>query len=251
MGVLVLIVAGYLGVCGYLYANQRHLVYHPEETRLPAAATDFKVSHGGLTLRGWLVNPGQSRVILYFGGNAERVEVNRENFARWFPGSSVYLLAYRGYGASEGAPDEQALCADALALYDQVRAEHPDAPIAVIGRSLGSGVASYLASQREVARLALITPFDSLADAAQAHFSWVPARLLIKDRYDSVGHLASYHGPVLVVRAGQDEVIPERNSARLIRSISPPPAVVEVSGASHNTLDEYPQYREALAAFMR
>jgi uncharacterized protein len=251
MAVVALLVVGYLGVCGYLYANQRQLIYHPQATRVAAADTNFLVSHGGVTLRGWVINPGRPKAILYFGGNAERIEGNRESFAHWFPDSTVYLLAYRGFGASDGAPDEQALGADALALYDQVHAEHPDAPIAVIGRSLGSGVASYLASQRPVARLALITPFDSIADTAQAHFAWLPARLLVKDRYDSVAHLASYHGPVLVVRAGQDDVIPARNSARLIASLTPAPTVVDLPEAGHNTLDEYPQYGEALAAFMR
>ena len=127
-----------------------------------------------MTLRGWKLNPGKSGALLYFGGNAERLDASRDEFARLFPDRTVYLLSYRGYGASEGQPGEAALFGDALALYDAARARHPRRRYAVIGRSLGSGVASYLASQRPVERLALVTPFDSLAEVAQAHYPVVP-----------------------------------------------------------------------------
>ena len=91
--------------------------------------------------------------------------------------------------------------------------------IAVIGRSLGSGVASHVAAQRPVARLVLVTPFDSLADVGQAHYRWLPVRWLVKDRYESARYLAKYHGPVLVIRAGRDQVIPAASTHRLIASL--------------------------------
>jgi pimeloyl-ACP methyl ester carboxylesterase len=247
-----LIVLTYLGMCAVLFATQRQLIYHPQLTRTAPGDTDFELLREGVALRGWIVNPGRADAILYFGGNAESVQYNRANFASWFPGSTSYLLAYRGYGASDGTPDERALYGDALALYDTVRARQPNARISVLGRSLGSAVATYLASRRPVARLALVTPFDSLAEVAQAHFPWLPARLLVRDRYDSVAHLASYRGPVLVIRAGADVEIPAPNTARLIASLGATvPTVVELPTAGHNTVDEYPRYGATLAEFMR
>lgn len=248
--VFVLPFLGYLGICGYMYAMQREFMYLPRQTRVPAEATDYAVTSNGVTLRGWVVNPGRPKAMLYFGGNAESVEWNRGEFAQWFPDRTSYLIAYRGYGASEGTPDEQALYADAVAIYDQVRRNHPGAPIAVIGRSLGSGVASYLASARPVERLALITPFDSMTETAQTHYPWLPVRLLLKDRYDSVSHLADYAGPLLIVRVGGDQIVPSANTDRLISSLDQPPQVLTLPKADHNTVHQHPEYGRTLADFM-
>ena len=126
-----------------------------------------------------------------------------------FPGRSVYLVAYRGYGASSGEPGEAALVGDALALYDNVRARQPQAPIAVIGRSLGSSDASYLAERRPIRRIcAGLLPSTAWARLYRAHYPVFPVRLLMRDRYQSTDYLPRYAGPLLVLRGGCDEVIP-------------------------------------------
>ena len=248
---LAVAVFAYAAVCALLYFKQRDMMYYPRFTRVDAVQTDFSMERDGAVLRGWVVHPGRPKAIVYFGGNGESVQGNREDFSRWFPDHSVYLVAYRGYGASDGEPDERALFADALAVFDRARAEHPDRPVAVIGRSLGSGVAAYVASQRPVDRLVLVTPFDSLADVGQAHYPWLPVRWLARDRYDSVANLARYEGPLLVVRAGRDEVIPAANTARLVASLRKPPRSLTLPQAGHNDLNAYPEYGEALSAFLR
>lgn len=240
----------YVGMLGWMYARQRDLVYFPQATRVPADQTDFAVHHDGVTLRGWMVHPGQPGAVLYFGGNAESIEGMRGRLAQWVPARSSYLVAYRGFGASDGVPGESALFADAVAVFDHVQARHPGAPVAVIGRSLGSGVAAYLASQRPVDRLVLVTPFDSLANVAQAHYRWFPLRRLLKDHYESTRYLARYHGRVLVIRAGRDEVIPAASTDRLVSSLARPPRVVDLPAASHNTVDDDPAYGAALSAFL-
>jgi hypothetical protein len=110
----------YIGICWFLYANQRSMIYYGGFTRIDPSATDFALARPDATLRGWVVNPGKPDPILYFGGNGESIQLNREDFARWFPGRSVYLLAYRGYGASDGEPSEAAIVQDALVLFDHV-----------------------------------------------------------------------------------------------------------------------------------
>jgi len=247
---LTVLVTAYVGLCVFLYITQRELMYMPQATRAPLEGTNFQLVRNDVTLHGWVLNPGRSQVILYFGGNAEAVEQNREDFTQWFGDSTTYLLPYRGYGANDGTPEEQALYRDALAFYDEVRRRHPDASVAVFGRSLGTGVASYLASQRPVARLALVCPFDSMAEVAQFHYRWLPVRHLLKDRYDAAAHLAKYHGPVLVVRAGRDEVVPDASTKRLIAALPHPPLVLDLPGASHNTVGEDPAYGRTLARFL-
>lgn len=244
------LVLGYLALCLLMFLQQRSFIYMPGLTRADPAGTDFSIERDGATLRGWIVNPGRGAPLLYFGGNAESVEHNRDDFRAWFPGRSVYLLAYRGYGASDGVPRETDLQADALAFHDHVQASHPGAPVSLIGRSLGSGVASHVAAHRPVDRLVLITPFDSLAAVGQAHFRWLPVRWLLRERFESAKTLRGFDGPVLVVRAARDEVVPARNTDRLIASLPRPPQVLEVADAGHNDLSLASGYGKALSEFL-
>ncbi len=241
----------YMGLCVLMYFKQRDLIYYPQLTRVDPAQTDFSMRREGLVLRGWTVNPGRAKAIVYFGGNGESIQDSRVEFARWFPDHSAYLVAYRGYGASDGQPDEKSLLADALAVFDHVKSQHPGQPISVIGRSLGSGVAAYVASKRPVDRLVLVTPYDSLAEIGQAHYSWLPVRWLSTQRYESVTYLAGYKRPVLVVRADRDEVIPAESTERLIASLPAPPQVITLADAGHNGLNDLPAYGQALSAFLQ
>ncbi len=139
--------------------------------------------------------------------------------------------------------------ADALAVFDHVRAEYTD--ITVVGRSLGSGVAVYLASERPVNRLVLVTPFDSLVNVAQGHFRYLPVRWLLKDRYDSASRAGGMTAPVLVVTAADDEIIPRERSAALVAAFPQEQVrVAVIPGTGHNTLDLSPGYLEAVRAFL-
>lgn len=250
LSVIALLGLGYAGISALLYFKQRDLIYFPAATTIPASETDFSLAQDGVTLRGWKLNPGKAKALIYFGGNAERLESSRAEFAQLFPDRTVYLLPYRGYGASDGKPTETALFSDAVALYEAVHAQHPTGDIAVIGRSLGSGVASYLASQRSVEKLVLVTPFDSLADVAQSNYPWLPARWLISDVYASHEYLQHYPGPLLILRAGRDEVVPPANTDRLVTSLEVPPAVVDFPLADHNDISLQPRYGEILHEFL-
>lgn len=250
MSMLALPVLLYAGLCALMYFTQRGMVYFPQFTQVPASETDFALARDDVVLRGWSANPGRRDVVLYFGGNAESVQGMRGDLADWFPGHSSYLLAYRGYGASDGRPQEDLLLADALALFDHVRARHPEGDIGVIGRSLGSGVASYVAAQRDVHRLVLITPFDSLVGVGQIHYPWLPVRWLATERYESDRHLADYQGPVLILRAGRDAVVPAASTDRLIAGLPRPPQVVDSPGATHDSVLSDPDEGLEIVAFV-
>lgn len=239
----------YAGICGLMYAKQRDLIYYGQYTRVDPASTDFAIEREGVQLRGWAIRPEAPHPLLYFGGNAERIEERRDQLERLFPDRSVYLLAYRGFGASDGVPSEAALFGDALAFYDRVRAAHPGQAIDVIGCSLGSGIASHVASQRKVERLVLITPFDSLAAVAQSHYPLLPADWIVRDRYDSARWLAGYRGPTLVLRAGLDRVIPAANTDRLIAALASPPQVIALPRADHSSIGAQPAFEQALRDF--
>jgi len=120
-----------------------------------------------------------------------------------------------------------------------------------MGRSLGSGVAAHLASVRVVRRLVLAAPYDSLVNVARAHFPLFPVALLMRDRYDTVRRAREIRAPVLMLIAGDDEIIPRARSEALMGAF--PPAQVKVAvveGATHNSLDLFPGYLRAVADFL-
>jgi pimeloyl-ACP methyl ester carboxylesterase len=239
----------YASACVYLYVDQRNLLYFPEATRADATHFNFSLSSGHLELKGWEFHAGQPDALLYFGGNGENLGIERNDIAAMFPKRAVYLLPYRGYGANGGEPSQRALFADALALFDKVHRTH--VRIAVVGRSLGSGVASYLASRKPVQKLALVTPFDSLVAAARFHYPLFPVGWLLKDRYESARYLRKYRKPILILRAGDDQVVPAASTARLIAALPVKPLVVTLRNTGHNSISDDPVYAKALARFMQ
>lgn len=240
-----------LVIAGF-YFGQRRLIYYPAMTRGDAAvASTFElVRPDGVHLRGWVDRPDQARALLYFGGNAETLQQARGLLAECCPGWTAYFVPYRGYGGSDGTPSRDAILSDALAVYDGVARQHAGQPVAVIGRSLGSGVASWVTHHRSVDRLGLITPFDSLSKGAKSHYPWLPVEWLMRERYDSADWLSGRNLPTLVIRATDDEVIPAANTDALLRVLPSTTRVVEIEG-NHNNLSADPAYSEALADFLR
>ena len=150
-------------------------------------------------------------------------------------------MHYRGYGGSSGKPSEAALVADALALFDKVNTEHQN--ITVVGRSLGSGVAVHLASLRPVARLILVTPYDSLQDLAARQFPYFPVRWLLRDKFESWRYAPLISVPTLIVAAEHDDVIPRTSTETLYKRFRAGVASFKVvTGTGHNSISESPEY---------
>ena len=166
----------YILACAVMYLMQRKLIYYPTG-KIPHSFPQLKMINQNETLEVIVLNEGKNEALLYFGGNAEAVIYNAEDFLTAFTQHTVYLLNYRGYGESTGYPTEKGIFSDALLLFDKVQEKHQK--ISVIGRSLGSGVAVYLASKRPLNKLALITPYDSIKSLGQSKFIIFPVFLLL------------------------------------------------------------------------
>ena len=246
---LVIAAVAYLALVAFVYITQRSQIYFPTVGSLDPAAQALWLDVGGERIKVWVVARPGSRALLYFGGNAEDVAGTIGAFQNEFPRHSLYLVNYRGYGGSTGRPSEAGLHADALAVYDHVHREHAD--ISLMGRSLGSGVAVQLASERPVGRLVLVTAYDSLVNVAREYFRWLPVGLLLRDRYDSASRARGISAPVLIVIAGQDEIIPRSRSEALAAAFPPDrQRVVVVPGVMHNTLDGSPAYLATVREFL-
>ena len=245
----VIAVCLWLGGCGAIYPLQTRLIYHPVPEVDRPGAQAVRIPSGTASIKVWVLHESSEPAVIYFGGNAEDVSANLPAFEALFPEHAVYLVSYRGYGGSTGRPSEEALSQDALAVYDWVARRHPH--IVVMGRSLGSGVATTLAASRPVERLILVTPFDSLANVAAGMLPLLPVRWLLRDRYESVKRIGKVQAPILVLVAEQDEVVSRARSDALIAAIPEALRHTElIHRATHNDIDRFPAFRESIQRFM-
>ncbi|VAW45785.1 hypothetical protein MNBD_GAMMA02-65 [hydrothermal vent metagenome] len=239
----------YLLLCAAIYVFQRALIYHPAEATEHPFDT-LEINNDNHIIEALKTNPvetkqGTGDVIIYFGGNAENVAYSAADFNQQFPNHQTFLMKYRGYAGAAGSPSEQALFSDALALFDHIK-QNSNARIHVIGRSLGSGVATYLATQRQVDKLILVTPFDSILNLAKNMFPILPVEWLLKDHFNSKSRAHQINTPTLVITATNDQVIPKQHSESLIQSIPKTQLTVINIDAGHNDIDLYPLYFNSL-----
>lgn len=229
----------YLAACAALFHFQRSLIYFPQTAARPGDNLALEVE--GATLQVATRPRSGPDAVIYFGGNAEDVSATLPELASAFPTQALFLMHYRGYGGSSGAPSEQALHQDALALFDRVSAQHPQ--VVVVGRSLGSGVAVRLATVRPVARLVLVTPYDSLQDLAASLYPIFPVRWLLADKFESKRYAPLLQVPTTIVAAERDEVIPRASTDQLHASFAAGVARMHVlPGVGHNTISAHPLY---------
>ncbi len=250
--------AVWLGVALAAYFAQDKLIFMPRPladdarqsvaARHAAAREIFMDAADGTRLHAWHAPaaPG-APLVLYFGGNAEEVSWMLDEIGRQAPAASWLLVDYRGYGASGGAPSEEALASDALTWYDRFHREN--ARIFVLGRSLGSGVAVHLAAQRRVDGVLLVTPFDSMVDVGRHHYPLLPVGLMLKHRFDSLAAAPRVSAPLLCLAALDDEVIPVAHARRLYDAWGGEKRWVELRGG-HNGIDGHPDYWPAIRDFL-
>jgi fermentation-respiration switch protein FrsA (DUF1100 family) len=165
----------------------------------------------------------------------------------------TFLLDYRGYGKSEGSPDEAGTYADARAAHGWLvaRGVSPER-LVLFGESLGSGVATQLATEVKARALVLESPFTSVPDMARAVYPFLPLWPLVRTRYDTVSKVGKLRMPLLVLHGERDEVVPFAQGRRVFEAAPGPKRFFAIPGAGHN--DTYlvggDAYWRALADFM-
>jgi len=259
--VLIAAVVCYASVVLAIAAIQRRLTYFP--TVAPAEQLVPLARGLGLepiVLGGRIVawtTPASSSTrwrLLVFHGNAG-FALDRTYFLP-LPGAAgewqVILAEYPGYGArSDEAPSERAFEHSAEALFTFLHSAG-DLPVYVVGESIGTGVAAWLAGQYadDIAGLILITPMSSLAEVAAHHYPWLPVGRFLQDRYDSMRALRGYHGPIAFVLAENDEIIPPAIGRKLYDGYGGPKRLWVQKRASHNTVDYAPSWWSRVFAFV-
>lgn len=251
--------AGYGVLVGGLYLFQRHLLYFPDTNRPELGAlAELGVREvelttaDGLSLLSWYLPPRRGRpVVAYFHGNGGHLGYRAERLRR-FAGSGygVLMPEYRGYGGNPGMPTEAGLCIDAAAALDFLGREGiPPERLVLYGESLGSGVAVQLAATRAVAGLILEAPFTSVAEVAQYHYSFIPASLLLRDRFESSSVIGKVRAPILVLHGDRDRVVPVRFGRALFDAAPQPKEGWFAPEAGHGNLSRFGAF-EAVFGFL-
>jgi len=213
-------------------------------------------SDDGVRLHGWFIeHPDPVATVLFCHGNAGNLSWRApamrtlRNRAR----VNVLIFDYRGYGRSEGKPSEQGLYADARAARRWLARRAGLAPedIVMMGRSIGGAVAVELAAQDGARALILESTFTSLPDMAAQIYPFIPARWLMRNRFDSVEKIGAYAGPLLQSHGNADTIVPIEQGRRLFAAAenARPKRFIPLPGLDHN--DPQPiEYYEALREFL-
>ncbi len=251
---VLLVLALYLFQTSMIFPVQPIDRQNLEQIRKYDPASERVFHNGDVRLHGWHLNRGShplsdKLVIFYYGGNADELSNEFMRFKQRADFQTV-LVNYRGYGLSTGTPSEQALYEDALLVFDEVVNEQQPEKVILIGRSLGSGIATYVATQRKVDGLVLVTPYDSVAAIAEQHYPLVPISLLIKHPFDSLSRAQDLHMPVVVFKAERDNIVPHRHTNQLIAALPATTPVYTIGQSDHINIVTVPEYQIQLGNFL-
>jgi pimeloyl-ACP methyl ester carboxylesterase len=254
----------YLALCLLLYFSQENLLFHPQPKSISETSAFLKQHPDFDTLS--FVMEDNTRIsvflsthdtenmkrplVIYFGGNAEEVS-HLANYAHHFKSCTVALVNNRGFGRSGGSPSEKNMFSDALRIYDQLKRRDDIDPqkIILVGRSIGTGVATYLSSKRPVRATILFTPYESMTAVAQGKYPFVPISFLIKHPFESQAYAANIATPVLALIAKHDVVIPPPHAHALLKHWKGESSFLEVD-ADHVSILDNDEAWQKIEAFL-
>lgn len=236
---LLLVAATYFGQEGMLYLPDipsRKLSATPQDIGLPYENIELR-TEDGVRLHGWYIPAAQARgTLLFFHGNAGNIS-HRLDSIRIFHdlGLSVLIFDYRGYGQSEGRPDEEGTHRDAQAAWRHLTEGRGMASsrIVLFGRSMGAAIAAWLATQEQPGALIVESAFTSVPDMAAELYWWLPARRLSRFKYATRDYVAQARCPVLVVHSPEDEIIPFHHGEAVFAAAREPKDLLRLRGG-HN-----------------
>lgn len=251
----------YVAIVGLMYFFQSHLIYHPTKS-IPATPGSFGINYedvhfqaqDGTKLHGWYVPAGKARgTVLFQHGNAGNISgrletidmLNKMNL-------NVFIYDYRGYGRSGGSTTEQGTYQDAMAAWKHLTEKIGEQPqdIVLMGRSLGGGVTSWLATKVTPAAVILESTFLSAPDLAADLYPIFPARQMVSFKYPNKENIRQINVPLLIGHSTEDDLIPYEHGHRLFQLANEPKQFFEMQGDHGNGfLQTGKAYVQALSSF--
>ena len=261
----------YVGVLVVMAVFQRSFLYYPGQAVISPAqsgAPEMQVvsvtTEDGLQLAAWVQPPASVQKpeavkpwVVIFHGNAGTL-AGRAFKARRFldAGYGAMLVEYRGYGGNPGSPTETGLFLDARAALNYLASQGVSGKQLVLyGESLGTGVAVAMAAEAAqagapVAAVLLEAPFTATVDVAARHYPFLPVRLLMKDRFDSLSRIQDIQAPLFIAHGARDRTVPQDLGQKLFAAAREPKDALWLDGAEHNDLFDH-GLGEALLLFLK
>ena len=253
---LLVLVSTYIATAGAARMLQRRLIFHPDDRhpipslRIPGLRAISAGTQDSLDPAAWYVPASQSLpTVAYLHGNAGTIgdrEGRMAAFAR--AGIGILMVEYPGYGGEPGTPSEKGLLEVGRGALDFLeRSGVPSPGVFLYGESIGTGVATRLATEREVSGLILESPYTSILDIARQMVPWLPVRLLLSDRFEQLSLIAMVHAPLLVLQGALDRVIPPAMGQAVFAAANQPKRLWVAPQGGHNDLAAFGAIEEVVS----
>ena len=260
------ILVAFLGLlvgCGLFYFRQENMIFYPETLpsdfryKFPARFDEVNLNVDGAVINALHFKTDAPKgAIIYFHGNAGNLRGWGEvalDFTRLR--YDVFIPDYRGYGKSTGKIQNEAmLLRDAAAAYGYLKAWYPEDRIVIYGRSIGTGIAVYLARENTPRMVILESPMFNMQDLAKYHYPLMPAKLiaaLLKYPMRTDLWIGDVSCPVYLFHGTVDDIVPHDSSERLVKLIKTENRLITIPGGGHNNLDAFDIYHQELARILK
>ena len=226
------IILAYLVINLFVYFYQRNLLYNPSENNYLNDKINFNYKEifietdKNITLKSWFINKDlkKFKTLVFFHGNAGNLlnrvyklnELNKLDI-------NILLISWRGFSGNKGKPSEKNLYYDAKQIIDWLKERGLDNDdIVLYGESLGTGIATELASKNDYGGVILESPFTSMVDTAKIYYPYLPVSLLLRDRYDSKSKIKDIKTPILIMHGKMDNIVPQHMGLELFEKANKP-----------------------------
>ncbi len=262
LAIILLASVFYLSFGTTLFLGQSRLIYFPEKKMIltPRALglTFDKVNfpaEDGTMLTGWFI-PAEKRrgVVLFCHGNAGNISHRLQTIKVFHDlGFATFIFDYRGYGQSQGAPDEDGTYQDAAGAWQFLRKTKKIKPehIIVFGRSLGGAIGAWICNKYQPAACIIESSFTSVRAIAGDLFPFLPTDLLCRYKYDTIKMVRQIKSPILIVHSPNDNIIPFSHGLRLFAAARQPKRFLKIQGSHNLAPDDFSKsYRQGLDRFL-
>ena len=230
--IIIGIIIIYVSVLVILFIFQRNLMYHPNENNYFGYNLEVNIEKvniktpDNLSLLGWFHKKdlNKFKTIVYFHGNAGTLD-NRIHKLNQFKDMDVnfLIIAWRGFSGNKGKPSENGLYIDGLSAVNWIIDQGvKEEDIILYGESLGTGIATEIAQNKNFAGVILETPFTSMIDAAKEFYPYIPINLLLKDKYENFKKIKNIDSPILIMHGEQDTIVPFKMGEKMYQLANDP-----------------------------
>ena len=212
------IIIAYLVLLVFIYFYQRNLLYHPSENNYQNDKIQFSYDEifikvdEKIKLKSWMINKNlkKFKTLVFFHGNAGELsnriyklnELNKLDI-------NILLISWRGFSGNQGFPTEENLYKDAKAVIKWLNSKEVESnKIILYGESLGTGVVVEIGKKNIFNSIILESPFTSMENAAKIYYPYLPVKLLLKDKYNSISKIQRITTPILIMHGKKDDIVP-------------------------------------------